>query len=123
MRTATAWDGIRPRIAVALTRAVVLTAALMMTAKAWEHTETDKQGGASVKGCAFSGDHMDRIKQNMIDAAEACFEAEPSATHDFWCTKLVPNEDQKTGVYQACTKPKREQRGTNGNKIKIAEGR
>ena len=46
-RTATAWDGMRPRIAGALMRAVVPMEAPMMTAKAWDHTETDKKGGAS----------------------------------------------------------------------------
>jgi hypothetical protein len=65
------------------------------------------------------------ITANMMAAAEACFEVEPSPINETWwlkfCTKFVPNEKQKSAMYQTCTKQKRQQKGTKGHKTEIAE--
>lgn len=70
---------------------------------------------------------MDKLMRNLIDAAEACFEVEPSPINETWwlkiCTNFVPNETQKRAKNQTCTKRKRQQKGTKGNKNKIAGSR
>lgn len=56
------------------------------------------------------------LESNMIIAAEACFEMDPTPIHEAWleklnseqeiCTKFVPSQTQKSVLYQACTKDK-----------------
>ena len=71
--------------------------------------------------------NMMDIIVNMLTAAEACFEVEPSPLNETWWnqigTKFVPNEGQKMAKNQTRTKQKRPQRGTKGNKTKMAETR
>ena len=68
------------------------------------HTEADKTIGALPdRGAPFMRFKMDILLHNLLAAAEACFEAEPSPLNDSWCdrisTTFVPLEVKK----EACT--------------------
>ena len=51
------------------------------------------------------------LESNMMVAAEACFEMDPTPIHEAWferifaqkCTTFVPPQPQKSGLYHACT--------------------
>lgn len=90
----------------------------MMTARAWDHTEIDKKGGASWKRVRLYGKQNMIMSQKMADAIEASFEADPNPhIEKIWCNIWCNTSSKKGQVQQWCNnKNGQKQRKTMQNK-------